>query len=477
MRILVLRLLPLVTLLSAACTKKSTTTPPLSDPVATAITLSPTSLTLTSLGESAALTATVLDQNGVAMSTATVAWSSSTTSVASVSVVGVVTAVANGAVNVVATSGVATATAPVSVEQAADSIAASTTSVQLSSVSDTLRVSAVVFDAGGSVMVNAPLVWMSSDAAIATVSPEGVITAVGVGNATVVATSGTATVSIPVTVALAVASEIVFTSFRDGDYEIYVMNSDGSNQANLTNAAASADWNGMAEPGGGRVVAFTSDRDGNWEIYTVDRDGPGAPPENLTNDPRRDADPAWSWDASKIAFAREDTIWVMDPDGSNAVSLGVEGRHPTWSPDGSRLAFLRGPIQFPTAQTSPGALYVMDADGSNQVNVSPGSGSQDRTPEWSPDGANIVFNTRFGASGGTLVYTIGPDGSNLVTVEGTGALSVGWATWSPSGGQIAYSGPAAGSNDYEVWIMNADGSGNGQITSVAGTDFFPRWIR
>jgi Tol biopolymer transport system component len=476
MRILVLRLLPLVTLFFAACTK-TTTEPPVSDPVATTITLSPTSLSLTSLGESATLAATVLDQNGVVMSAAAVAWSSSAASVVSVSMVGVVTAVANGAVNVAATFGAATASASVRVDQAADSIALSAADVQLSGVGDTVRASGIVFDAGGSVVVNASLVWTSSNPAVATVSLDGVITAAGVGNATVSATSGTATATISVTVTLAVASEIVFTSFRDGDYEIYVMNSDGSNQVNLTNAAASADWNGMAEPGGGRVVAFTSDRDGNWEIYTVDRDAPGAPPVNLTNDPRRDADPAWSWDASKIAFAREDTIWVMDPGGTNAVSLGVEGRHPTWSPDGSQLAFLRGPIQFPTAQTSPGALYVMDADGSNQVNVSPGSGSQDRTPEWSPDGANIVFNTRFGASGGTVVYTTEPDGSNLVAVEGNGGLSVGWATWSPSGGQIAYSAPATGSNDYEIWIMSADGSSNDQITSVVGIDFFPRWIR
>ena len=64
---------------------------------------------------------------------------------------------------------------------------------------------------------------------------------------------------------------IVFTSLRDGNPEIYVMDSDGGNQERLTNHPASdaaPDWS----PDGTRI-AFASWRDGNGDIYVMDADG------------------------------------------------------------------------------------------------------------------------------------------------------------------------------------------------------------
>jgi len=84
--------------------------------VATTVTLSPSALFFTTFGETQQLTATVVDQNGATMSGASVSWSSSTPSVASVSTTGLVTAVANGAAAVTATSGFANGTASVTVD-------------------------------------------------------------------------------------------------------------------------------------------------------------------------------------------------------------------------------------------------------------------------------------------------------------------------------------------------------------------------
>ena len=105
-------------LLLTACGDGGTTptsppTPP--TPVATSITLSATTLSFASLGQTQQLSATVKDQNGATMSGASVTWSSSSASVATVSSTGLVTSVANGSATITATSGSASGTASVSV--------------------------------------------------------------------------------------------------------------------------------------------------------------------------------------------------------------------------------------------------------------------------------------------------------------------------------------------------------------------------
>lgn len=80
-------------------------TPPPAQPVATSIRITPASLTLTSLGQTAQLTATVNDQNNSPITGATVTWSSGNANVASVSAAGLVAAVSNGTARITARSG------------------------------------------------------------------------------------------------------------------------------------------------------------------------------------------------------------------------------------------------------------------------------------------------------------------------------------------------------------------------------------
>src|SRR3972149_3275713 len=92
--------------------------------------------------------------------------------------------------------------------------------------------------------------------------------------------------------------KIAFVSIRDGNYEIYAMNADGSGQTRLTNNAATE--YGPAWSPDGTKIAFWSDRDGNWEVYAMNADGSGQ--TRLTNNSAWDAAPAWSPDGTKIAF-------------------------------------------------------------------------------------------------------------------------------------------------------------------------------
>ena len=85
------------------------------------------------------------------------------------------------------------------------------------------------------------------------------------------------------------SEKIAFTSSRDGNYEIYVMNSDGTGQTRLTNNAASDEFPSFSADGS--KIAFASCRDGNWEIYVMNSDGSGQ--TNLTNNAARDEDPSF----------------------------------------------------------------------------------------------------------------------------------------------------------------------------------------
>jgi TolB protein len=95
-------------------------------------------------------------------------------------------------------------------------------------------------------------------------------------------------------------------------------------------------------------IVHESNRDGNWELYLVNADGSN--PVNITN--TRDLDelyPKPSPDGSKICFvadtgkgdARLRSIYYMNSDGSNRVKVADHGREQCWSPDGKEIAYMK----------------------------------------------------------------------------------------------------------------------------------------
>ena len=176
----------------------------------------------------------------------------------------------------------------------------------------------------------------------------------------------------------------------------------------------------FAFPGENGPIAYASDLGGDVEVWS--QPFAGGAPTNLTHSPGVDQSPAWAPDGRRVAF--------------------------TSFRDGGRQA-----------------IYVMNADGSDQHRVSPeNSLSDDATPSWSPDGMRIVFaSTRpFGTS--WTIWSMNADGTDLRRV------SPSWGTdpaWSPDGSLIAFSGPGEAIN-----VMNADGSNAWRITNGGG--FFER---
>ena len=245
---------------------------------------------------------------------------------------------------------------------------------------------------------------------------------------------------------------IAFVSDRDGNADIYVMDSDGSNPRRLTTDSAH-DWSPSWSPDG-QHIAFVSDRDGDADIYVMDSDGSN--PRRLTTDSAHDWSPSWSPDGQRIAFVSDRDgdadIYVMRSDGSNPRRLNVWVpsnrwlQYISWSPGGQHIAFQAGSHE----------IFVVGSDGSNPHELIGDWDWSYRSPSWSPDGRHIAFvSNRDG--GNTDIYMMRSDGSNLRRLTTDSARD--WSpSWSPDGRHIAFFSDRDG-NDIYVMELREVGSG------------------
>jgi dipeptidyl aminopeptidase/acylaminoacyl peptidase len=242
------------------------------------------------------------------------------------------------------------------------------------------------------------------------------------------------------------------------------MNPNGSAQGRLTNTPGFRNrfpaWSSS-----GAQIAFDSGRDGNLEIYVMNSDGSNQ--ARRTNNGAFDVDPSWSPNDTQIAFtstrAGDDDIWVMNADGSapRALTTSVASDiQPAWSPDGSRIAFATNRDGFDYD------VWVMNADGSNQHRLF-ATTAIDAAPNWSPDGNKVVLSTAF--DGDNEIFTISAsDPGNLSTQQRLTMNTVSdvFPAWSPDGSKIAFQSNVSGNN--EVWVMSSS-NGSGQINLTQGS--------
>ena len=265
--------------------------------------------------------------------------------------------------------------------------------------------------------------------------------------------------------------KIVFSTERDGNREIYVMDADGTNQVRLTNNSAfdsEPNWS----PDGTKIV-FRSDRDGNREVYVMNADGTNQ--TRLTNDAGRDMQPMYSPDGTKIVFtsdrnqgAAQYRLWVMNADGTGQALLSpslVFGAQASWSPDGTKIAYNGN-------QGSGNEIFTINADGTNITQLTAnGSGS---APDWSPDGTQLVFSSS--AGGDNDIFKINANGTGQVQLTNNAVIADNHPNWSPDGTKILFDSNPAGGLNYDPYVMNVDGTGLQALTTNVAFDEYPRYF-
>jgi hypothetical protein len=197
---------------------------------------------------------------------------------------------------------------------------------------------------------------------------------------------------------------IAFASNRDGDFEIYVMNADGSGVTQLTDDPE-WDYHPSWSPDGSSIV-FASSRDGE-NICSMSADGSNV--SCIADSRGVNYSPDWSPDGTEIAWIGPGfeglEVCVMQVDGSNARCITENLRRdydPKWSPDGTRIAY------YSVETDGSWDVYVVDVLSGNEVNLTESQGIHDYTPDWSADGARLVFGSTREPGGG--LYTMNPDG-------------------------------------------------------------------
>ena len=184
--------------------------------------------------------------------------------------------------------------------------------------------------------------------------------------------------------------KILFTSARDGNYEVYIMNPDGTEQVNLTQHRAQ-DLDAVWSPTGEKIL-FVSDRGGQRDLYTMNPDGSNIRRVFKFKIEAWRTDPTWSPDGKQIAYVQ----WYREGGGTTGMYLATLGDQeedfieqfysPAWSPDGTEIACI-------AADPAGTWIILMNARTQKYERLLPKKALPwQREPSWSATGDKLAFS-------------------------------------------------------------------------------------
>lgn len=266
------------------------------------------------------------------------------------------------------------------------------------------------------------------------------------------------------------ANTLVFSSSRDGNQEVYLLDLTTRRQVNLTQSSASDDSYPRFSPDG-QKIAFSTNRNGKWQTFLMNRDGSNQ--RLLTDGGYAD----WSPDGQSLVFGLSqnghDEIFSINANGTGRPKqltfMGKETVHPAWSPDGKKIAFA-------SEKERNRQIYVMNTDGSNLVRLMTNNWYDDY-PAWSPDSKQIAFASERDSHNSSKleIYVINADGTSIRRLTNHPADDRHPA-WYPDGKRIVFASDRDGSRD--IFSIRVDGTGDvAKLVSAFGNDEHPFWLK
>ena len=307
-------------------------------------------------------------------------------------------------------------------------------------------------------------------------------------------------------------SDSVNTDQPDGElpvYNIWAINSDGTGLTAITRLSGSAHGADSIAPQwspDGTKILYSSGRvlDGSDaalsqpNIWISNADGSGATALTQLTVYAPCYGAVWSQDGTKIAYYSwraldgsnanpgqnaSRNIWVMNADGSNDVPVtkitAADSDAPVWSPDGTKIAFVSfralDGSDAPNGQEAAFNVWVVNVDGSGAIPITHLTGEvgsyQDQI--WSRDGTMLVFNSYIPSPSADDIWSAHPDGSALTQITHNG-LTQSYATdWSPDGSRVLYTssvatdGSGSPGQSLNIWTMNPDGTNQNALTNLS----------
>jgi Tol biopolymer transport system component len=249
---------------------------------------------------------------------------------------------------------------------------------------------------------------------------------------------------------------IVFTSDRDGDYEIYAVNPDGTGLTQLTDNGFE---NSSPIPSpDGKLIAFYS---GEEETTLMRSDGSGRHSLKGCSTVRAGG---WSPDSSRlvceVGYGGEG-LAIADAATGRVTPLTQTGEYASWSPDGRTVAFV-----------DRERLWAVPAAGGPRRRIGNRKIDEGTTPSWSPDSQRLVYVGSAGKKFREDLFTIQADGTGERRLA-QNVFDFEDPSWSPDGSLIAFVKVLP--NDGDVFTVRPDGTGLQRVNTSPGSSRDPSW--